>query len=60
MIIVSTKTMENTNGCNNNNDNNNDINNNQLPKVVSTRVGKEVECPYLKKCPNMVCVTYSL
>ena len=52
--------MENTNGCNNNNDNNNDINNNQLPKVVSTRVGKEVECPSLKKCPNMVCVTYSL
>ena len=51
--------MENTNGWNNNNDNN-DINNNQLPKVVSTRVGKEVECPNLKKCHNMVCVTYSL
>lgn len=32
---------------NNNNDNNN--NNNNLPKAVSTRVGKELERPYIKK-----------
>ena len=31
------------------------INNNKLPKTVSTRVSKEVEHSYLKKCYNMVC-----
>ena len=44
---------------NNNNDDDNN-NNNNLPKAVSTRVGKEVERPCFKKCPNTVCVTYSL
>ena len=31
-----------------------------LPKAVNTRMGKEVERTYPKKCPNMVCAIYSL
>ena len=52
-MIVSKKALK----INNNNNNNN---NNKLPKGVSTKVGKEVECLYFKKCPNMICVIYSL
>ena len=37
----------NNNNNNNNNDNNN--NDNNIPKAVSTRVGKELERPYIKK-----------
>ena len=43
-----------------NNNNNNNNNNKLLPKAVSTKVDKEVEHPYVKKCPNIVCVLYSL
>ena len=31
-----------------------------LPKAVNTRMGKEVERTYPKKCPNMICAIYSL
>ena len=61
------KSENQNNNCNNNNNNdNNNYNihnnnkNNKLPKAVSTRVGKEVERPYLKKLPNLICVMYSL
>ena len=43
----------NINNNNNNNNGNNNNNNNNLSKAVSTRVGKEVECPYIKKALSM-------
>ena len=49
-MIVSKKAFK----INNNNNNNSNSNNNKLPEGVSTKVGKEVECPYFKKFPNMI------
>ena len=52
-MIVSKKAFK-INNNNNNNNNNNSNSNNKLPEGVSTKVGKEVECPYFKKFPNMI------
>ena len=58
VIRYNNNNNNNSNNNNNNNSNNNDnINNNnnndnKLPKAVTARVSKKVECSYLKKFVN--------